>query len=117
MLSQGRLWPILGPMARSARTTDGLGSAGTLAVLAIVLQLWVAGAAAARAHPSDRTLTSVVQTLREVVEYTAPPMKPGSAADLGEVVEPSCPSDAPNQPEAVIRSGVWLTTVPPPAAA
>lgn len=86
-------------------------------MLAIVLQLWVAGAAAARAQASDRTLTSVVHTLREVVEHAAPPMQPGSAVDLGEVVEPSCPSDAPNQPEAVIRSGDWLTAVPPPAAA
>lgn len=104
-------------MTRATRTTEGLGSAGTLAVLAIVLQLWVAGAASARAEASDRTGTSVVHTLRDVVEHAAPPMPQGSGESIGEVAEAFCQSDTPNQPEAVIRSGIWLTTVPPPAAA
>lgn len=117
LLSQGRIWPILLPMARSARTTDGLGSAGTLAVLAIVLHLWVAGAAAARAEGSDRMATSIVQTLREVVEHAAPPMPKASTDETGEITEASTTCQAPNQPEAVIRSGRWLTTVPPPAIA
>lgn len=114
-MSLGPLWPILRQMTRGARTTDGLGSAGTLAVLAIVLQLMVAGAASARGDASVRMGTSVVHTLREVVEHDAPRLPQGSVEDAGEIAQAPCPSRAPNQPDAIIRSGLWLTAVPPPA--
>ncbi|MEM9372139.1 MAG: hypothetical protein AAGA55_00715 [Planctomycetota bacterium] len=104
-------------MIPRTRTTDGLGSAGTLAVLAIVLQLWVAGATSARAHASDRTGPSIVHTLREVHEHSAPPMPQASDDPVRVASEPTRGGGAPNQPHAVTRSGVWMTAVPPPAAA
>lgn len=104
-------------MNRSTRTTDGIGSAGTLAVLAIVLQLWVAGAASARAEATDRSGNSIVHTLRDVVEHAVPPMPQRGGESIREASEPRLEITAPNQPASVIRSGVWLTTVPPPVIA
>lgn len=104
-------------MTRGSRTTDGLVSAGTLAVLTIVLQLWVAGAAAARADASQGTTTSIAHTLREVVEHAAPLMPKRSVSDTGETPDSAPRAESPNQPDTVLRSGHWLTTVPPPAAA
>ncbi|GEM_PF-3724793 len=104
-------------MNRSPRTTDGLGSAGTLAVLAIVLQLWVAGAASARAEACDRSGNSIVHTIRDVADHAAPPLPGQMGESIREASERRLEIAAPNQPASVIRSGVWLTTVPPPATA